>query len=230
MAKAKPLIGITGPRRGSVGPRFCIALALRLLGARPVQLRPGSAIPARELAGVVISGGHDVEPVLYKSAAEVEGNYDPERDAFESEMIDQALAASRPLLGICRGAQLLNVCLGGNLHQNLRKAHPHTRRRRSILPVNSVTLEPDSKLRKLLKRKRLRVNRLHNQSVNRTGVGLRIAARDDNDIVQAIEGPKQAFAIGVQWHPEFLLYQPTSLKLFAGLIAAARKHRDVPTQ
>lgn len=224
MADRKPLIGITGPRSGSLGPRTCIALGLYLSGAIPVQLRPGDAPPVRKLSGVVISGGHDIEPVLYKRPAEVEGNYDPERDSFESEIIDQALGCDRPLLGICRGAQLLNVTLGGTLFQNLKVRLPDARRRRSILPVSNVTLEHASQLAEELGKTSLLVNRLHNQAIDTVGVGLNVSARDSNDVVQAVESPERDFVVGVQWHPEFLLYQATSIRLFAALVRAARTH------
>ncbi len=126
----RPLIGITGPQRRAWGPRACIDLGIRLAGGRPVHLRPHSPVPSG-LDGLVISGGHDIDPVLYAEASEIQGNYDQERDAFEVAMIRRALADSLPLLGICRGAQLLNVCRGGTLFQDLRKRRVRTSQRRS---------------------------------------------------------------------------------------------------
>jgi putative glutamine amidotransferase len=201
---------------------LCIAAAVRLCGARPVQLRPGDTPSVEALSAVVISGGHDVEPVLYKKPAEVEGNYDADRDAFESEVIDAALERGRPLLGICRGAQLLNVRRGGDLFQDLRSRHPDERRRRSVFPVNRIEIESGSVLASMTGRLQMRVNRLHNQSVDTLGKGLRVAARDAHDIVQGIEDPERPFLIGVQWHPEFLLYQPANLRLFRALVDTAR--------
>ena len=101
---AAPLIAVTGPRRGAFGPRLLVSLALRLYGARPLQLRPGQEAALPQFDGVVVTGGHDVDPVLYAAEPEVEPRHDPARDAFESAVIDHALDAGVPLLGICRGA------------------------------------------------------------------------------------------------------------------------------
>jgi putative glutamine amidotransferase len=227
MAEQRPLVGITGPRRGSFGPRTCIALGVWLSGARPVQLRPGKAVQPRALDGIVISGGHDIEPVLYARASEVEGNYDPQRDAFESEIIDQALRDNVPLLGICRGAQLINVRLGGSLFQNLRDREVAIRRRRSLFPVTRVSVTGGSKLGQIVNKEQLIVNSLHNQSIDRTGVGLTVSAKDGNDIVQAVETAADDFVIGIQWHPEFMLYLRSSRMLFRALSAAARTRREM---
>src|SRR5690606_24403116 len=117
----RPLIAITGPRRGAAMPRLCVALAVWLAGGRPRQLSPADPVSMQRFHGVVVTGGHDVDPVLYAQESQVLPHYDPERDRFESAIIDDALARGLPLLGICRGAQLLNVRLGGDLHQDLRR-------------------------------------------------------------------------------------------------------------
>ncbi|MBT8447710.1 MAG: gamma-glutamyl-gamma-aminobutyrate hydrolase family protein [Gammaproteobacteria bacterium] len=217
----RPLIGVTGPRRGALGPRACIHLGVLLAGGNAVQLRPDDAGAAPQLDGVVISGGHDVEPVLYKSAAKVTGNYDPERDRFEVGVIEQALREDRPLLGICRGAQLLNVVMGGNLNQDLRAIREKTSNRRTLLPLKTLLVEAGTVLHDVLAANTLKINSLHNQSINRVGDRLRIAARDLDDIVQAVENPTARFLVGVQWHPEFLLYAARQRALFRHLVAAA---------
>ena len=222
MAGSKPLIAVTGPETAARASRACIALGLGLAGAEVVQLRPSYRLPPDEYDAIVISGGHDVEPVLYKSAAKVEGNYDPERDAFEVEMIDQTLAAGKPILGICRGAQLLNVCLGGDLIQDLQQVQQGTRRRRTVLPLKTISISPGSMLAAHLGKTRMRVNSLHNQSVDRLGLGLEVVARDNREVVQAIEDPERPYLVGVQWHPEYLLYQRASRRLFGALVEATR--------
>lgn len=216
-----PLIAVTGPDHGARGPRLCIALGLRLAGARPVQLSPSRPDCPKDCDGVVISGGHDVEPVLYAAASEVEPRYDRERDAFESRMIDHALERGLPLLGICRGAQLLNVRLGGTLHQDLRRIRKLTSNRRTVLPLKTLAVERGSYLHELLGTDRTRINSLHKQSIDRLGRGLEIAARDLDHIVQAVEDRSRPFLVGVQWHPEFLLYSRRQRALFRALVAAA---------
>ncbi len=216
----RPLIGVTGPRRGAWGPRVCVHLAVLASGGRPRHLRPGDG-DGGELDGVIITGGHDIEPVLYKEAAEVEGRYDPERDAFEARVIDEALRRDLPLLGICRGAQLVNVRLGGSLFQDLRRRRRRTSNRRTVLPLKTLCVEEGSGLADILGPARRKINSLHNQSIDRLGVGLRVAARDLDDIVQAVEDPERRFLLGVQWHPEFLAYLPGQRRIFRRLVVAA---------
>ncbi|MGD8618667.1 MAG: gamma-glutamyl-gamma-aminobutyrate hydrolase family protein [Gammaproteobacteria bacterium] len=217
---------MTGPRRGAWGPRICVHLALLASGGRPVHLRPGDSVDAMALDGLVITGGHDVEPVLYKAAAEIEGNYDPERDAFEAGIIDQALQHRIPLLGICRGAQLLNVQLGGSLIQDLRKHRKLTSNRRTLLPLKTLCLEQGSRLAELLGKDTLKINSLHKQSIDHIGSGLRVSGRDLDDIVQAVEYPERDYLFGVQWHPEFLAYLPRQRRLFRDLVSAACAHAE----
>ncbi|MFP4602275.1 MAG: gamma-glutamyl-gamma-aminobutyrate hydrolase family protein [Halochromatium sp.] len=219
-----PLIAVTGPTRGSHAPKILVQLALRLAGARTELLTPADPKPqVQETAdGVVITGGHDIDPVLYAAAPEVVPKYDPERDALESAVIDRALARGLPLLGICRGAQLLNVRLGGNLFQELRSRRKHTSNRWTILPLKTLCIEPGSELERLLGSDRARINSLHNQGIDSLGEGLVVAGRDLDGIVQAIEAPLHACLRGVQWHPEFLLYNRGQRRLFETLVEAAQ--------
>lgn len=226
-AEPRPLIGITGPSRGALAPRFLVALGVRLAGGRPRQLYPGSATAGLEhLAGLVVTGGHDVDPVLYAAAPEVTPKVDPERDRFESAAIDQMLEGERPLLGICRGAQLLNVRRGGSLFQELRSRRKKTSNRWTIFPLKTLLIEPGSFLYARFGRARRRINSLHNQGIDRLGAGLRIAGRDLDGIVQAVEDPERAFVLGVQWHPEFLLYLSCQRRLFRDLVTAARRTNE----
>lgn len=220
----RPLIAITGPRRGACGPRSCIAAAIRWLGGVPVQLRPGDDVPQQRFQGVVISGGHDVNPVLYADEPQVQPRYDAERDAFESKVICDALVWGVPLLGICRGAQLLNVMLGGNLFQDLKPHRRLTSHRRTLLPLKTLCLEQNSQLAAAMAVQRCKINSLHNQAIDRLGDGLRVSARDLDGIVQGIEDARQPFLMGVQWHPEFILYQAQQRRLFRSLVDAARAY------
>jgi putative glutamine amidotransferase len=223
-----PLIAVTGPSRGGLGPRLMVGLGLRLAGARPLQMtprRPRQNIGIEGVDGVVVSGGHDIDPVLYAEAPEIHPRYDPERDALESAVIDRALARGLPLLGICRGAQLLNVRLGGSLFQELRSRRVHTSNRRTILPLKTLCLAQGSRLQQLFCSERARINSLHNQGIDRLGEGLVVAGRDLDGIVQAVEAPARPFVMGVQWHPEFLLYSRRQRALFRALVSTARRIR-----
>lgn len=226
---ARPVIAITGPQRGAFGPRTLVALAVWFYGGQPRQLRPGDEQHPLDYHGVVVTGGHDIEPVLYAAQPEVEPNYDSARDALELAVIRDAIDRELPLLGICRGAQLLNVYRGGTLHQELRSQRRKTSNRWTVLPLKTLCVtggDPDvgggQVLASVLGRGRSRINSLHNQAINRVGEGLIVTARDLDDIVQAIEDPTQEFLVGVQWHPEFLLYLTGQRALFCELLRCAQ--------
>lgn len=225
---AGPVIAITGPERGAFGPRMLVALAIRLYGGRPLQLRPGDEHHHHDYDGVVVTGGHDIEPVLYAAEPEIEPNYDTARDALEIAVIADTLARGLPLLGICRGAQLLNVFRGGTLHQELRSQRRKTSNRRTVLPLKTLCIDNEpktkaSQLSTLFGRGRSRINSLHNQGIDRVGDGLIVTGRDLDGIVQAIEDPSQRFLVGVQWHPEFLFYLKPQRRLFRELVKCARR-------
>lgn len=214
---ADPVVAVTGPAKGAVGPRLCVALAVRWAGGRPLQLKPGDTNPP-PFNAVVVTGGHDISPVLYAAEPEVRPNHDLERDRFESDIIDDALSRHLPLLGICRGAQLLNVRLGGTLYQDLSRRRVHTSRRRTVLPLKTLMIDPGSRRLAFMGTGPKRINSLHNQAINRLGRGLRVAGHDLDGIVQAVEDDSDVFRLGVQWHPEFLLYMPQQRQLFMRLI------------
>jgi putative glutamine amidotransferase len=224
---AAPVIAITGPARGAIGPRLLVALAVRLYGGRPLQLRPGDEQHQHVYDGVVITGGHDVEPVLYAAEPEVKPNYDSARDALEMAVIANAVLRRLPVLGICRGAQLLNVCRGGTLFQELRSRRRKTSNRWTVLPLKTLcvaedTQARDSHLMRLFGSGKSRINSLHNQGIDRVGKKLQVTGRDLDGIVQAVEDPSRDFLLGVQWHPEFLLYVKKHRALFRELVRSAR--------
>ncbi|WP_025674049.1 gamma-glutamyl-gamma-aminobutyrate hydrolase family protein [Salinivibrio socompensis] len=224
----RPVIAITGPDKGAFLPRFFVATAVRLYGGQPLQLRPGSTFTPDDYHGVVITGGHDVEPVLYAAEPEVKPNYDPERDALESAVIKSALASQKPLLGICRGAQLLNICLGGTLHQSLREQRQKTSHRWTIFPMKTLCVlrDIDGHIRQRLGPRQRKINSLHNQAINALGEDLTVSARDLDGIVQAIESPNRPYTLGVQWHPEFLLYLGCQRALFKDLVEHATRFQQ----
>jgi putative glutamine amidotransferase len=136
-------------------------------------------------------------------------------------MIENALEAELPILGICRGAQLMNVVMGGSLHPDLRGIRVRTSNRRTVLPRKLVQVEPASRLFDALGAESCRVNSLHHQAADRIGAGLRAVATDLDGIVQGIENPTMDFQLGVQWHPEYLPYRSHQRRLFRTLVEAA---------
>jgi putative glutamine amidotransferase len=222
--KRYPLIGVTGPagRRGRI-PWLFTRYALHRAGARAWRITTSNQQPIPELAGLIIGGGDDIDPQRYGESAELSVRLDRARDQLEWQMLDYAGCRNLPVLGICRGAQLLNIFYGGNLHKDLKAVFQQLVLRRTVLPRKQIQIEPDSRLMTIMGSTETRANSLHHQAVNRLADGFRIAAHDVDNIVQAIEGCSERFLLGVQWHPEYLPQQRAHRRIFVALAAAARE-------
>jgi putative glutamine amidotransferase len=189
--------------------------AVRRSGAFPVML-PTSADPqlladaVGLCAGLVLSGGADVAPEGYgERPLRPEWSGDPARDAYEVAAVRAFLAAERPVLGVCRGAQLLNVALGGSLYQDLATQLPGALVHRDWAPYDAneheVEVLPGSWVSACYGgATRLLVNSVHHQAVKEAAGSLRITARAADGVVEAVEHVGAGtFAVGVQWHPEW---------------------------
>jgi putative glutamine amidotransferase len=219
----RPLIGVTTSRKGGWRSYLMHRLALARVGARTVRLVPGEALPEEPLQGLVIGGGDDIGAEIYGGKVLPDVRIDPERDKMELGLLKAALPAKLPILGICRGSQMLNVALGGTLHTDIYEVYVQAPKMRTVLPRKQVTIEHGSKLDGILRCNPCLVNALHHQSVDRLGAGLTIAARDESGIVQAIEDAQMPFLLGVQWHPELLVWKKPHQRLFAALASTARE-------
>lgn len=219
----RPLIGVTTSRRGGWRSYLMHSLALARVGARAVRLVPGEIPPDEPLQGLVIGGGDDIGAEIYGGKVLPDVRIDPERDKMELGLLKAALPTKLPILGICRGSQMINVALGGTLHTDIYEVYVQAPKMRTVLPRKSVSIEHGSKLDGILRCNPCLVNALHHQSVDRLGEGLKIAARDESGIVQAIENDRLPFLLGVQWHPELLVWKRQQQRLFAALALAARE-------
>jgi len=219
-----PLVAVTGPLRGGRTAVGFSSLGLWSAGARVRVLKPPHH--PRQLAdvdGLVIGGGAHIEPGRYAERPSIEYAYDAERDELEWRALEHARARGLPVLGICRGAQLLNVFGGGTLFQDLAAGIPGLRLSRSVRACKWVDVDPTSTLGRVMLVQRVRVNSLHRQGIRQLGRGLRVCARDAHDVVQAIEtAPDDGAVMGVQWHPEYLLDGAPHRRLFAWLVGACR--------
>ncbi len=199
--------------------------AVQRAGGAAVMLPPDPGVEPDQLLdavdGLILAGGRDMDPAMY-GAERVIGTDDPHthRDAFEIALARRALERDIPLLGICRGMQVMNVARGGTLVQDL-PVHVH---RRSIGTFDgndhSVRLDEESLAARAVGELSHDTLSHHHQGIDRVGEGLRITGwADDDDLPEALEDPGLRFALGVQWHPEA---DPES-RVIAALVDAARR-------
>ncbi|MEQ8335067.1 gamma-glutamyl-gamma-aminobutyrate hydrolase family protein [Nisaea sp.] len=219
--KDRPLIGISTSSKSGLIPLFFHRFAVWRAGGRSVRLGPDRPLDADALDGVIVGGGSDLAPALYGNEVAIVEGIDPERDAFELALLEHFKGGKRPVLGICRGAQMLNVFFGGNLHSEISEAYPGSRARRTPLPVKRIDIDKGSRLHGMLGVSWCQVNSIHHQSVDRLGEGLKASARDRRGMVQGIESENGALLVGVQWHPEFLIFNRPQQRLYRALIRAA---------
>jgi putative glutamine amidotransferase len=243
----RPRIGVTGPDHGGTVAWWFTALAVRRAGGRPIRIRPGRPRSAATLHGLILGGGADVGDLDSHDLSRVArrlttwrrwvGGFiwylrfllrrrkkldvDRARDALETELLREALQCSLPILGICRGAQLVNLAFEGSLHAWLEGFYVERPNPRSVFPAKTVLVEPESRLGSIIGPQPCRVNALHSHAVDAAGRGLRPVGFERNGVVQAIESADDRWILGVQWHPEFLPQHERHQRLFRALVGAA---------
>ncbi|WP_166839188.1 gamma-glutamyl-gamma-aminobutyrate hydrolase family protein [Rheinheimera pleomorphica] len=222
MSQSKPLVAVTGPAKRLPLGWWAIRFNLWLNGLRGVYLYPGAKPLQQPIQGLIISGGDDIHPQHYNQPALQHSRYDPARDQLEMAMLQRYLDSKVPILGICRGAQLLNIVAHGSLYDDIRAKRQKTPNKYTALPVKQVEIADNSRLGTCLDDTSPMVNSLHNQAVKQLGDDLIITARDADGFVQAIEH-KTRFVIGVQWHPEYLPYLASQRQLFRCFANAVRR-------
>ena len=242
-----PRILVTVGRRRDVDAWTAYADAVKRVGGEPIAMSPDAFSDDLDLAsydGLLLTGGVDVDPAHYDEPRDPRTQRPfPERDAAELAVTRRALDLDLPLLAICRGFQLLNVVAGGSLLQHLEAEEPHRPRRAGTSgPWSSgwhhVEVGEGSLLARLSGAASMRVNSRHHQAVtpDRLAPDAVATARTDEggiEVVEAIEIPGHAFALGVQWHPERAEMQGDpaldagALRLFAGFLDACRTARVV---
>lgn len=237
MTAARPRIGLTLDAEAG-GARYVLEAryvdAVLAAGGLPILLPHAPDAAGAYLAlldGLVVTGGaFDVPPELYGEARRPAcGPSKPERTAFERDLVEAALAARLPVLGICGGMQLMNVVRGGTLHQDLVAdvgIAGHEQPAPKDVPSHDVAVGPGTHLAALVGPGTLPVNSTHHQAVKDAGAGVLVSARAPDGVIEAIELPDLPFALGVQWHPEASLrHEPRHAALFRGVVQAARDAR-----
>lgn len=247
----RPIIGITpdysdGIRKDSRSPgeptyflRARYVEAIKDLGGVPVLL-PITSDPKLQadllnrIDGLLITGsGPDLDPRLYGERPTARFKImSEERAGFELGLAKRALKRNQPVLGICGGLQLLNVAMGGSLIQDIptRSEAPLTHRQESSATrtSHSVKIIPKTRLSRILRVDRLRVNSSHHQAAKRVAPGLVVSAVAPDGIIEALESPVHRFVIGVQWHPEFLYRKDeASRRLFKSFLRQSARRSSV---
>lgn len=239
----KPIIGITTFReqreKGEYNSiNYGYAEAVLAAGGLPIFIPVMSEVSTKELLacggidGIIISGGSDVAPRYYgeEPSTKIPG-IDTKRDAAEFELLKEACERKIPVLGICRGHQLINVAFGGTLYQDIDSqmpsgmGHHPTHINRDEL-FHSVNIEKESILSKIFETEKIYVNSFHHQGIKKLGEGLKGIAFSSEGLVEAVEteNMEENFVLGIQWHPENLVNRyPEFLGIFKLLVEYAKK-------
>jgi putative glutamine amidotransferase len=242
----RPLIGVstsvtiaTYPERAYVNGAYL--QAVQQAGGVPIPLPPQLAADAlaelmKRIDGLLLTGGGDVDPARFSEAPHATtAGVSEARDRLEIDLTQWAVAERVPLLAICRGAQVLNVALGGSLYQDVPSDpgspldHGQTARQDGArsLPAHRVKVQDGSRLAGILGALEVEVNSFHHQAIKRLGQGLNDVAWAPDSIIEGIELDDGArFAVGVQWHPEEMVADDLGARaLFGALVVQARRTR-----
>lgn len=240
----KPIIGITTfcedkPKKTYSSVSYNYIKSVHLAGGTPITI---PLIKTEEdiqnyldiVDALLFSGGEDVNPLAYGENPVREVKHtSPERDEYETLLYKEALKRNIPILGICRGTQLINIASGGTLYQDINSQVPNTLGHCPFEnPVHNlyhtVNLEADSKLFNIFEAKELKVNSFHHQAVNKIAPNFKATAFSSDGIIEAIEYQGDSFIVCVQWHPEDLtIHHPHFVKLFKALVDEAIRYNKL---
>lgn len=236
----KPIIGITASFTSSEHQRVknTYIQAVIRAGGIPVILPTGTEQDivhfVERFDGFIFTGGGDVDPFLFGEEPHVDlGDVEPERDAFELPFAKAILDANKPLLGICRGMQVLNVALDGGVYQDIYAQQKnttiqHSQKAATYHASHFVRFTTGSLMEKITGEDTIKVNSFHHQAVSTVKAPLQVSGTANDGTIEAIESSQHSFVIGVQWHPEALLVKDdaASLKLFDAFIEKSKEGRE----
>ncbi len=237
--KRSPIIGlisysknIPGYSEGFIGNLDSYIYALQASGAIVVQIPALQDTAALQTIftitdGILLQGGSDIDPKYYHELPhEKLGPISSERDVFEIAVAQMAIQNDKPLFGICRGLQVLNVAAGGTLYQDIpsqiSKDINHNQKEDGSNVTHSIRIDSQSRLAQIFQSETAQVNSFHHQSINKLGEGLVVSARAADDVIEAVEIPNRRFILAIQSHPERLFKtNEQSRQLFLEFVAAA---------
>lgn len=239
MSNHKPLIALTpyfNIDKEEPYMRPAYLAAIRASGGIPVVLpldltEPDLSQIVDTFDGFLFTGGPDIHPFYFGEETQAHcGNVCLRRDRMELALLPLVLAARKPVLGICRGVQLLNIGLDGDIYQDIPSQFPeefpiaHSQPFYYDTPSHTVTVAPGSLLFELAQSDTIKVNSMHHQAVRRVAPGLTATGHAPNGLIECVEKPDYPFFIGVQWHPEYLWEQDAAAaRLFDRFVEAARQ-------
>jgi putative glutamine amidotransferase len=232
----RPLIGITGSPQGDdqiegVACAIHTTEAVYRNGGQPLVIPVSEHFDAVEelagqLGGLLLSGGNDINPLYFgEQPLPGLGKVNPLRDELEIRLIKAMLALDKPILGICRGCQILNVAAGGTMYQDINtqveNVLQHSQRAPRFHASHTVEILPESKLREIIQAANFRVNSFHHQANRDVATGFRVAALAPDGVTEAFESLSHRYVVGVQWHPECMIQvDEASNRLFQSFIKA----------
>lgn len=226
MSGRKPVIAITHSKHQTRTSILAIKIAVFLAGGKPLMINEYANTDNFDYDGLVLYGGIDIDPEIYGEIKKEKYLYNTQRDALEIKHFNFAHKNDLPVLGICRGAQMINVVLGGNLHLDILKLNETAKYPSHLLGYiffrKTICIKENSNLYKIIGSQTTRVNSLHRQSINMVAERFNVTAEDEHGIIQAIESTENKFILGVQFHPEFLIHRRKFLRIFKFLVNKAK--------
>ena len=224
-------IGVTFTHNIQNDPENNYIRTLTEFGGTPVTLYPGvpEAVYA-DIDGLLLTGGGDIHPRNFNDEYHPTLQYvDENRDALEIQLYQQKSQTDLPILGICRGVQVMSIAMQGTLYQDIPSQYldpqPLTHKATETDAQHTLHIRPDTHLHRIIGKTTDEVNSAHHQALKQIGTGFQITAHAADGIVEAIENPDKPFVIGVQYHPERMLetegFREHRAKLFTAFIDAA---------
>lgn len=236
----KPVIGITtalGENERQVLSNTYVKAVLHA-GGLPIILPVGTEQDVKQFAGLIdgllLTGGGDIDPTVFGEEPHQRlGDVEPARDIVELEIFREVLALNKPILGVCRGLQIMNIALGGNMYQDIYAQKEgellqHIQKAPTSHASHFVQVEKGSLLASIAKTPQIKVNSYHHQAVKDVPAPLKVSGVASDGVIEAIESTAHHFVLGVQWHPEALAQKEdiVSRQIFDEFIRKSKESRN----
>lgn len=235
----KPLIGLTMSLEKEAKQYLSKAYSDAVFQAGGIALMIPYTVEDRviqqlslKLDGLILTGGGDIDPTLFDEEPHPGlGEIVPDRDEMEIALIEQFLEQNKPILGICRGCQILNIALGGDMYQDLASQKQtilqHAQKAPRHHASHSITIVEDTLLYSIFQKGLSKVNSFHHQAVRNVVEPFRVSAVSKDGVIEAFESKEHSFVMGVQWHPEDMVKKDTdAYSLFSAFVDACAKRKS----